>query len=109
MNTEDMKWCVIAESVNRKEFYEMNVFDHYSFREEVQKLLKKKVTREEFSEDLRHIAMYYFWSKSEWEIVVTSLFRGGREDSPEKKIDVYNQLRMNWERFVDYVWQFASN
>ena len=27
--------------------------------------------------------------------------------APELKIDVYDQLKMNWDHFVDYVWQFA--
>lgn len=51
--------------------------------------------------------MYYFWSKCEWEVLLTSWVHGGRDDAPELKIDVYYQLKMNWDHFVDYVWQFA--
>lgn len=103
----DMKWFVFAESVNRKEIYEMNVFDHGGFTADLEKFLKKRPTREELSEELRHITMYYFWSKCEWEVLLTSWVRGGHDDSPKLKIDVYDQLKMNWDHFVDYVWQFA--
>ena len=61
----DMKWFVFVESVNRKEIYEMNVFDHGGFTADLEKFLKKRPTREELSEELRHITMYYFWSKCE--------------------------------------------
>ena len=103
----DMKWFVFVESVNRKEIYEMNVFDHGGFTADLEKFLKKRPTREELSEELRHITMYYFWSKCEWEVLLTSWVHGGRDDAPERKIDVYDQLKMNWDHFVDYVWQFA--
>ena len=46
--------------------------------------------------------MYYMWSKSEYEIIV-SPWVGRAEDI---KIDVYSQVHMNWDRFVDYVWSF---
>ena len=103
----DMKWFVFVESVNRKEIYEMNVFDHGGFTADLEKFLKKRPTREELSEELRHITMYYFWSKCEWEVLLTSWVHGGRDDAPKLKIDVYYQLKMNWDHFVDYVWQFA--
>ena len=103
----DMKWFVFVESVNRKEIYEMNVFDHGSFTADLEKFLKKRPTREELSEELRHITMYYFWSKCEWEVLLTSWVHGGRDDAPKLKIDVYDQLKMNWDHFVDYVWQLA--
>lgn len=103
----DMKWFVFVESVNRKEIYEMNVFDHGGFTADLEKFLKKRPTREELSEELRHITMYYFCSKCEWEVLLTSWVHGGRDDAPELKIDVYDQLKMNWDHFVDYVWQFA--
>lgn len=44
--------------------------------------------------------MYYFWSKTEWEVIVSPwVGKGGDE-----KIDVYDQLKLNWDKFVDYVW-----
>ena len=48
-----------------------NIFDHYSFMESVRKLLKKPMSKEEFSEMLRREVLYYYWSKAEWELVIT--------------------------------------
>ena len=45
--------------------------------------------------------MYYFWSKAEWEIIL-SPWCGGR-DTKDIKIDVYDQVMNNWDIFVDYV------
>lgn len=43
---------------------------------------------------------YYFWSKCEWEIIICPWV--GKAD--DIKIDVYDQLMLNWDKFVDYVW-----
>lgn len=66
---------------------------------------------------------YYFWSKSEWEIILTSwppyinkeeATRIAQEDvayytsvnlSTDLKIDVYEQIAMNYSIFIDYVWE----
>lgn len=107
MKTEKMRWCVIVESISRGELYEMNVFDHSRFNANLQEFMKKKPSRNELSNELHRLCMYYFWSKCEWEIVVRSLFHENRDACPEMKIDVYDQLKMNWEIFVDYVWQYC--
>ena len=113
-----------------------NIFDHYSFMESVRKLLKKPMSTEEFSELLRREVLYYYWSKAEWELVITDtqphidskelnrlitdcyLKRTVAEPpllfshvnlSDAKKIDVYEQVRLNWDEFVDYVWSFSKS
>lgn len=48
--------------------------------------------------------MYYFWSKCEYEIIL-SPWAGQADDI---KIDIYNQIMMNFDRFVDYCWSFKS-
>jgi hypothetical protein len=45
--------------------------------------------------------MYYFWSKAEWEIIISSW---PNRDNDELKIDVFDQVMLNWEAFVDYCW-----
>ena len=78
--------------------------------------------------------MYQYWSRSEYEVVVTSwppyikvenieemkseVEKHNSECNWEqvrisptltvaKKIDVFEQLNMNWEQFIDYVWENA--
>lgn len=77
-----------------------------------------------FPERLRRATMYYFWSKCEWEIVLTTFptfiekeeiqrlseklpdikYRDTVGLTCEKKIDVYDQICLNVGCFVDYVW-----
>lgn len=57
---------------------------------------KKKYTPDELVEmELRHKCMYYFWSKCEYEVMVT----GWPDTNTERKIDIYQQLDANWELF----------
>lgn len=44
--------------------------------------------------------MYYYWSKCEWEVIVSAW---PPRDGSDKKIDVYFQLKANWEQFKNIV------
>lgn len=70
----------------------------------IQEMRTKSESKEAFSEDLRHEMMYYYWSKYEWETVISPY---GMNEEIEKRIDVYDQLRLNWDRFVDYCWSYG--
>lgn len=122
-----IKWNVYMEDFNDREIKEFNIFNHYGFREQARKLVKKYKEKEEFAEQLRKWLMYYFWSKCEYEIILTDfptfidvkelqrlnaeydkrINKSGKicvNLSIGNKIDVYDQVRLNWEAFVDYVW-----
>lgn len=80
----------------------INIFDHGGFCKDAEKSLKESTTVEELSDRLNKDLMYYFWCRFEYEIYVKPL-----HESKEcgQKIDIYNQVKMNWEVFVDYVWR----
>lgn len=44
--------------------------------------------------------IYYFWSKCEYEVIVSAW---PPRDGSDKKIDVYSQLKANWEQFKNIV------
>ena len=99
---KELIYNVYIEDVNHNCFEIYNIFDHYHFVKDTQMNIKKnKENQNEFNEQLKSDIMYYFWSKSEWEIVVSSHFSKGAK---EKKVDVYDQLMLNWEIFSDYIW-----
>ena len=121
----NLTWYVYRYNINKDQIYKYNIFDHGRFSEEVYELInKREMTYEDFSEKLRCSLMYYFWSKAEHEIVITSFPPYINKDEVSRivsesdnckyimnvrldrgeKIDIYNQLQMNWEHFVDYVW-----
>lgn len=97
-----LQWNVyrINHMKNKVEIF--NVFDHWRFQEETIKTLKESETKADFSEELRHLVFYYFGWKYEYEICITSLFSHQKET--EEKIDIRHQLMLNWDRFIDYLW-----
>lgn len=123
-----MTWNVYKYDINQREIEVYNVFKHYSFNVDVEKLLKKKISYEEFYEELKSLTMYYFWSKSEHEVVITNFppyidreeidrLVAEKDEHPYRtyvhlevctKIDIYGQLNLNWEQFARYVWSFKK-
>lgn len=102
VKTKKLVWNVFVVKSGEGEIKVYNVFDHLSFYEDVMKHLKKCETKEELSEALRHSMMYYFWSKYEWEVLISSL--SDRDKDKALKVDAYWQVKNNWDVFVDYVW-----
>ena len=97
-----MEWYVFRHNVNSQQIERWNVFDHGRFREDVLRCLKKHGNREEFAEALRKELFYYYGMKSEWEVLIAP-WVGGKITN-ERKVDVYTQVRLNWDAFVEYVW-----
>jgi hypothetical protein len=130
-NKKALEWNVFRHDINNKKIVKYNVFDHSSFLASVKKLRMDKDT---FSEQLRREAQYYFWSKSEHEVIITSWPAYISKEEYERitkevtsiesrdrifrvvnivptigdKIDIYEQLMLNWDYFVDYVWNTLS-
>ena len=83
-----------------------NIFDHPGFYDDCKKFARKyKDDREKFIDEVRRSLMYFYWSKCEWEIVITG-WPPPREGSgfKEIKVDVYDQVKLNWDIFCDYIW-----
>lgn len=126
-----MIWNVYRENANTKKIEVYNIFDHASFKRDVQEAYTTCKTQKEFVEKLKRTLMYYFWSKCEWEVIITDWpthvsvaevermsaeiakyeadyghkpYSTGVNLKVAEKIDVYNQVMLNWEAFVNYVW-----
>lgn len=66
----DMHWIVMYYNCNAKEF---QPYDVLRYREDfIKKLKKKVVSKEEFAQKMKSEMMYYFWSKCEWEVLLTN-------------------------------------
>lgn len=100
----NIEWYVYYYDVNRKKINTYNIFEHSSFKKEFSVLLKCDLTKEVFADQLKHILQYYFWGKCEWEIVLNH----DNGTNSDRKIDVYEQVMLNWDKFVDYCWSFKS-
>ena len=99
-----MEWYVYDYDSNARRVEHFNIFEHSGFKLACRDALKKhRDNKELFLADVRGWLMYYFWSKVEWEIVISRFPEG--PEYPEKKIDVYDQVMMNWDIFADYIWE----
>lgn len=80
-------------------------FNHYSFNKAVMSIFNKRLHMDEFEEMIDKEVMYYFWRKAEYEVMINGLFERGAKT----KIDIYSQLKLNWDRFIDYLWNEYIN
>ena len=98
-----LEWYVYLANINSKRIVKYDIFTHYSFYKSLKTHIKEFTEKESFSEWLRRDTMYYFWAKCEYEIILTC----NPEWNKFKKevIDVYDQLQLNWNKFVDYIWE----
>lgn len=118
-----MTWNVFIYDLNKRKVEIKNLFNiSITFNGDFEALkyqtLKGNIaTKEEFADKLKSILMYTFWCRREYEIAVSDLcwtYVGADDkdklreyDHYEKtvtKVDIYSQVQMNWDRFVDYVW-----
>ena len=117
-----LSWNVLIEDFNKKEIIYYDIFKNSYYIELVKELKQKAANKEEFAENFKHKLMYQYWARSEYEVVITSwppyidkkeLERLNKEEfkyrtnvnlTVGKKIDIYEQLMMNWTQFIDYVW-----
>ena len=131
-NTKKLEWFVFERDFNEKEIRPLNVFEgsHKFLVGLLQAKKKYKNDYLKFAQAVRDSLQYAYWSKCEWETIITSWppYVDGEEIdrlSKEKdecikersvfyrtdvnlligyKIDVFTQVMLNWDRFIDYVW-----
>lgn len=100
----EMQWYVYAE--HQGEIEKFNIFDHTRFLSEIVQAYKKyKSDFDTFKGEVHKSLRYYFWSKCEWEIVLSGWPHCPK--FPDLKIDVYDQVMLNWDIFIKYVWEQA--
>lgn len=130
-----MHWNVYREDFNARKIEVFDIFRHHRFKAAVEKLLETQTDKTSFADDLKHELMYNFWCKCEYEVVITSWppyintedmqkLNAECKEKEEKygrlpyklninppcaeKVDVYSQVMLNWDAFLDYVWSFLK-
>lgn len=127
-----LEWNVYWEDFNAKKIETYNIFQGGpTGRFKTVFDAKYGDDKETFEKDLNSALMYYFWGKAEYEIVLTSWppyvtkeeiarcqnelvereekwgtsgYRVNVDLDVASKIDIYDQVRLNWNVFLDYVW-----
>lgn len=97
----NLEWYVLSHDFNNDEIIPYNIFYSSFIKNLHEEIRKKKVTNyKELKEYISHWSKYNYWSKSEYEIIVSGLH--SKEDK-EEKIDVDWQIQMNLDRITEYV------
>ena len=96
----NLEWNVWCDKLNANKIQPFNVFNHCNFRRAVLDIFNNQLCPDEFEEMIDKEAMYYFWCEAEYEVVI----KGPFERKAEHKIDIYDQLKLNWDRFIDQLW-----
>ena len=103
-----LKWYVYIEDCNRRMITTYNIFDHNSFMNDLREIAKKPFAdnRDKFADHVTNALRYYFWGKTEWEIVLSSWTPD--EKGKTKKVSVFDQIMLNWEQFNKYLFDHKS-
>ena len=94
-----LEWNVLNYDFNKDEIIEYNVFNK-EFENDIKEAVKDKriLNYEELKAYIKIKFQHRYWSRTEYEILVSGLFSDNRE-----KIDIYEQLEMNLDRITEYV------
>ena len=99
MRIKNLHWNVFIEDFNARKIIPYDIFKHRGFSEDLKAANRKFKNNKDFLEEVEALLQYYFWSKCEYEVIVGSLFANGNSS----KIDAFDQIKMNWDRFADYL------
>lgn len=103
-------WNVYQQDFNIRKIIIFNIFENSRFEEEVKNLLEvSNIDKDTFSKKLNSILFYYYASRCEYEIGITSwppcaIDKETNEPKIYEKVDIYQQVKLNWDAFVDYIW-----
>ena len=126
-----LEWNVFVSDFNTDKIEVHNVFDQHTCTEDLNK--NKKKSKDDFNTFANEVIcslVYCYWSKCEWEVIITSFppyinekeflrlnternehiekygrfIRTDVDLETGKKIDVYEQVMMNWDNFITYLW-----
>ena len=129
--TKNLEWNVYIEDFNHKCIKTYNVLNK-GIIDEILKKTEYATDKDTFAAAVKHVLMYHYWSRAEWEIVITDwpphvtpsdLDKLNLEVTEHykkynsypyavtispivgKKVDVWDQVELNWKHFIDYLWR----
>ena len=98
-------WYVYTENVNRQRIEVVDLFDSHYMSKEVPTILRKCCDdKAVFSKLLKDVLMYQYWGRCEYEITLTGWPPPRKDMFKDLKVSVFDQLSLNWDAFIDYVW-----
>ncbi len=102
-----MKWTVKKFDHNKREIKDYDLFPY--FEKFLLELKKKRKTKEEFAEAIKHELMYHYWSRYEYELIIQIKENGciflapfsACKDDEKATIEVTNDTGYDWKGFAE--------
>ena len=79
--TSNLEWNVFYYNINSQKIIELNIFEHGGFLKDVEKCLKQCENKDDFAKEIKSLLMYYFWAKSEYEIIISAWCGGNGKEA----------------------------
>ena len=103
---KNLNWLVYHHDFNRDKLEKFNIFDHWKFDEYAKKHLKEIKNKEEFAERIKSELRYYFWSRTEYEVLIKKennrvLMKPWIGRNEDVILDVTEEQDFNWSCFYD--------
>ena len=98
---KELKWYALYWDSNEKALKTTNVV-HEALIDEVKKAIKKGYDYVTIRNIVKSYLVWRYWSKSEWEVIVSPLFTRNAEED-EVKIDIWTQLEPNLDVITEYL------
>ena len=97
-----LEWYVYVYDFNGNDFIAYNIFHHAGFMTKLKEIAEQYGgSRIRFADHVTNALRYYFWGKTEWEIILSSW--PPSDKCKPRKISVFDQIMLNWERFNKYL------
>ena len=96
---EEKKFNVLIWDINARRLTTYDVLPYFRRAYEEKKKTDRPTTREEWIKFVESAGKYMFWSRCEWEIIVSE-WPPAKEDR-SVKIDVWHQINNNLDLIVD--------
>lgn len=98
-----LEYNVFIKNINSKTIVIYNVFTHKNFIKDCKRIYNDYyMNKKDFLEGIKNTLIYYFWRKNEWEITLSCFPKYSKFN--DKKVDVYEQIMINWNTFSEYIW-----
>ena len=108
-----MIWNTYYYNCNKRKIELFNIFNHCTFNQKIMSLLNNykfnKINKEEFTKEVKNNLIYYFWSKCEWELIISKdsdnkIYLSpwiGSNNIKEETIDITEDTLINWQEFAN--------
>ena len=130
MKKYNLQYFVYIENFNQRRIEKYNILSDALVAEIVDNA-GDNPTKENFAKATEQVFKYYFWARSEWEVIITSWppyvsfsevnrltdeinnYSELTDREPTllmtklnvaEKIDVFDQLKLNWDILIDYLY-----